>query len=339
MNETPETTNAPDAPETPPDKQNPTPTAQETASAMRAVLAIPARRHNSDGWAGRILEHAPGPAETVRALREILGKRHKGRHRAADAITELIFDHPAGWERLGPDPAATGAKRTRETPLGTCRCHEPDGTPRPALLRAQHQALIKAEWNRPMPGEVPGALEPADDGTPWLITRSSTFPNRVHHVFVLHEDTIDILACDRGADRKAHRDRYVHGFTSIARVHATRPVDWDVIAPKLDADSAEMRARPRTDWSRIDAAKGLARAAKELEGVPAHADLLLYLLGKETDARSKPTAEAALAEAGGVHGADLPALLLRAPRAEQLRLLRQAAHLMDPAENRAPQSA
>lgn len=338
MNETPET--AETAPEAAPEGQNPIPPEQAPASVPRAVLAIPVRSNNYDGWAGRILNHAPGPAETVRVLREILGKRHKGRHRVTEAISELIYDHPAGWEHLGPDPTATGGtRRVREMPLGTCRCHLPDGTARPGLARAERRALISAEWGRAVRGEVPGALEPDADGTPWRITANSTFPAHVEHVFVLDDERIAILARDDSADRKASRDRFVRGFSPVARVHATRPLDWDTIGAQLDAASAELRARPRTNWSRVHAADALTCAAKELEQVPAHADLLLYLLGKHTGhdrSSTKQTAEGALAEAAGVHSAELPALLLRAPRAEQLRLLREAAHLMDPAEHRAP---
>ena len=334
MNETPETHDT--APEAAPERQNPTPTEQAPASVPRAVLAIPVRTNNYDGWAGRILNHAPGPAATVRVLREILGKRHKGRHRVTEAISELIYDHPAGWEHLGPDPTATGSgtRRARGVPLGTCRCHLPDGTARPGLARAEHRALISAEWGRPVRGEVPGALEPDADGTPWRITASSTFPAHVEHVFLLDDNMIEIFARDNSAHRSARRDRLVHGFSPVARVHATRPLEWDTIGPHLDAASAEMRSRPRPDWNRVRAAYALTRAAKELEAVPAHADLLLYLLGKHTDQDgAKQTAEGALAEAAGVHSAELPALLLRAPRAEQFRLLREAAHLTDPAEH------
>lgn len=334
MNKTPETTATDTAPGA---LENPTPTEQDAASVPRAVLAIRAHSYNNDVWGGRILEYAPGPAETVRVLREILGKRHKGRHRVREAISELIYDHPAGWEHLGPDPAATGGtRRAREVALGACRCHLPDGTSRPGLARAERRALISAEWHREVGGGVPGALEPDADGTPWRITGSSTFPARVEHVFLLDDESIEVFARDDSADRKASRDRFVQGFSPVARVHATRPMDWEQLGPQLDAASAEMRARPRTDWNRVHAADALTRAAKELEAVPAHADLLLYLLGRHTGQDgTKQTAEGALAEACGVHGAELPALLLRASRAEQVRLLREAAQLMDPAEHRA----
>jgi hypothetical protein len=333
VNETPETSET--APAAAPESQNPTPPEQSAASVTRAVLAIPVRSNTYDGWAGRILNHAPGPAETVRVLREILGKRHTGRHRVAEAVSELIYDHPAGWEHLGAAPAADGAARRRgQMPLGTCRCHLPDGAARPGLARAERRALISAEWGRPVRGEAPEGLEADPDGTPWRITANSTLPAHVEHVFLLDDDMIEIFARDNSADRKASRDQFVHGYSPLARVRATRPLDWEEFAPHLDAASAKVRARLRTDWNRVHAAAALTRAAKELEQIPAHADLLLYLLGKHSGQDStEQTAEAALAEAARVHSADLPALLLRAPRVEQLRLLRDAAHLTDPAEH------
>jgi hypothetical protein len=333
VNETPETTDAEPAAHSAPQDQNPTPSEPVPASVMRAVLAIPVRSYDNDGWAGRILNHAPGPAETARTLHEILSKRHKGRGRVREAISELIYDHSAGWERLGADDATGGTKRRRtEIPLGTCRCHLPDGTPRPGLARAQNQALIAAEWR----GEARFTRDPHGqdaDGAPQLIQHSQTLDADVAHILLLTGDTIEIHARDNSADRAINKAATVRGFSPAARISAARPLDWNEIGPHLDRVSAELRARPRTDWDRVHAADALTRAAKELERVPPHADLLLYLLGKETGQHSKQAAEGALAEAGGVHSAELPALLLRAPRAEQLRLLREAAYLMDPAQH------
>ncbi|MBR7830623.1 hypothetical protein KDK95_30255 [Actinospica sp. MGRD01-02] len=340
MNQTPETTETDTAPGAA-NNPVPTPTGQDAASTLRAVLAIPFHRYDDDRWAGRILEYAPGPAETVRALREILGKRHKGRHRVREAISELIYDHPVGWERLGPDPNAPGgARRARERAPGACRCHLPDGTPRPGLTRAERQALVAAEWGRAaVRGEAP-ALDPGGDGAPWRISGSSTLPARVEHVFLLDGDVIEVFARDDSADRNNVRDGLLRGFSPVARVHATRPMDWAEFGPRLDAASAEVRSRPRTDWNRVHAVDALTRAAKELESVPAHADLLLYMLGKHTGQEgTRQMAEGALAEAGGVHGAELPALLLRASRAEQVRLLREAARLMDRPDTAPPHLA
>ena len=65
---------------------------------------------------------------------------------------------------------------------------------------------------------------------------------------------------------------------------------------------------------------------------------MLYVLGgSRTDqGEANPVAVAALAAAANVHGADLPALLLRTDRAEQLRVLRLAAHQLDPDSFGAP---
>ena len=315
----------------PQDTETSAPAEQAPEPVMRAVLAIPTYDNNG-GWAGRILGDAPGPAATVRVLHEILGKRHKGRNRVRDAVSELIHDHPAGWEHLGDPSNTTGGTRRRgEIPLGVCRCHHPDGTAREGLARAQRDALASAEWR----GHAHFARDPEADGAPRLITKSHALDPGVAHVFLVNGDCIEIHARDNSADRNFNKVAEVRGFSTAARVKATGPIDWDALGPQIDAASAELRARPRTDWDRVGAARALARAAKELERVPAHADLVLYLLGKEAGT-SRRAAEAALAEAGDVHSADLPALLLRAPRSEQLRLLRDAAHATDPAEHHAP---
>lgn len=104
----------------------------------------------------------------------------------------------------------------------------------------------------------------------------------------------------------------------------------------MDEASAQIRARPRRDYQRAATARTLAETATRLAP---HADLVLYLLGggTRTDPPSRePDAEAALAAAADIHSADLPALLLRAPRSEQIRLLKLAAHQLDPDKHPAP---
>ena len=297
----------------------------------RAVLAVPLPER---GWAGRILTCAPGPTATARVLQEILHARHKGRDRAARAISELIYQHPAGWEHLGTDPAAAPTRtRKRRVELGRCRCHLPDGTACPALARAQQDALTSAEFGQPH--RI--AAAPDEDGAPWLITHRHSLDQDVAHLFLLHQNHIQIFARDQ-SDQDHYTEVAVRGFDQAARIPASRPTNWESFAPVLDAASAAIRARPRRDWKREAAARALAQTATRLQRVAAHVDLVLYLLGGGNTASGQPDplAEAALAAAANVHGADLPALLLRSDRADQIRLLKLAAHHLDPDKHPAP---
>ena len=320
--------------ETPDTAQSTGTPAPAPAPVPRAILAVPLPDR---GWAGRILTHAPGPAETVKLLHEILTTRHKGRDRASEAISELIYGHPAGWEYLGTEPGTEAARtRQREVPLGRCRCHQPDGTGRPGLLTAAQRALTNAEWGkgssyRPDPG-------PGTDGAPWLITDRWTMDEDIAHVFLLHPDRIEVYARDQSAPDHYTEVGIIRGFTPAARVPASRQHDWEQTGPALDQASATIRARPRHDWQRAAAARALAEAAKRLERISPHTDLVLYVLGgSRTDqGEANPIAVAALAAAANVHGGDLPALLLRTDRAEQLRVLKLAAHQLDPDTHHAP---
>ena len=299
--------------------------------APRAVLAVPLPER---GWAGRILTCAPGPAATARVLQEILHARHKGRDRAARAISELIYQHPAGWEHLGTDPAAAPTRtRKRRVELGRCRCHLPDGTARPALARAQQDALTSAEFGQPH--RIAAALD--EDGAPWLITHRHSLDKDVAHLFLLHPGHLQIFARDQSGEDH-YTEVAVRGFDQAAHIPTSRPTDWERFAPVLDAASTAIRARPRRDWKREAAARTLAETATRLQRIAAHADLVLYLLGGGNAARAEPDplAEAALAAAANVHGADLPALLLRSDRADQVRLLKLAAHRLDPNKHPAP---
>lgn len=309
---------------------------QDIASAPipmvpRAVLAVPLPER---GWAGRILTHAPGPAATARILQEILRTRHTGRDRAARAISELIYQHPAGWEHLGTDPANPPTRtRKRKVELGRCRCHLPDSTARPALARAQQDALTSAEFGQPHRVEP----APGHDGAPWLITHRHSLDEDVAHLFLLHPGHINIFARDQ-SDQDHLTEVAIRGFSHVARIPTSRPTNWESFAPELDAASAAIRARPRRDWKREAAARTLAETATRLQRVAAHVDLVLYLLGGVNTASGQPDplAEAALAAAANVHGADLPALLLRSDRADQIRLLKLAAHHLAPDKHHAP---
>jgi hypothetical protein len=307
--------------------------ASAIAPVARAVIALPMPEQR---WAGRILTHAPGPAETARVLHEILATRFKGRDRTLRAAAELVDEHPAGWEYLRPPPGTAAARtRRRETPLGRCRCHQDDGTPRPGLLDAQRRALRDAEWgrsHRPEPG-------PGTDGAPWLITNAWGLPDDIAHLFLIDADHINLYARDKSADTHFSRAAQIPMPTQAARVWARPPIDWEQLAPELDEASARIRARPRRDWERAAAARTLAETATRLARIAPHADLVLYLLGGGTPTETgtgAPVCEAALAAAADVHSADLPALLLRAPRSEQIRLLKLAAHQLDPDKHRAP---
>jgi hypothetical protein len=296
--------------------------------APSAIIAVPLATGRNDkvDWSGRILEHAPGPAETARILHTILTTRFKGHTRVSQATDEVLAEHPAGWEYLGPEPGAKAGRTRRDAPLGRCRCHQADGTARPGLLYAAHRALRAAEWGpdyRPTP-------DPGEDGAPWKISSRQSVTKDVAHLFLINGERFEVHARDQSAEDH---------FTLIARLSLRTRVDWDEIGDELDQASAQVRQRPKRDWNREYAAKDLARAAKLLGTFPSHVDLVLYLLGggaRHEYAAPNKQAEAALAAAAGVHGAELFATLHNATRAEQVRLLTLAAHQLRPAEHPAP---
>jgi hypothetical protein len=320
-----------DTPDTAETGQRPSAAAPTAATDPRAVIALPTAQQR---WAGRILTRAPGPGQSARVLHEILTTRFKGRDRALRAAATLIDEHPAGWQHLGPPPDTPATRtRRRETPLGRCLCHHEDGTARPGLLEAQRRALLDAEWGRPHRLE-PG---PGSNGAPWLITSAWGLPDDVAHLFLIHDDHVTLYARDQSADTHFSQAAQIPTITRPggAPVH----IDWEQLAPVLDEASAQIRARSRRDYQRAATARTLAETATRLSRIAPHADLVLYLLGggTRTDPPSRePDAEAALAAAADIHSADLPALLLRAPRSEQIRLLKLAAHQLDPDKHPAP---
>jgi hypothetical protein len=285
------------------------------------VIAL--RGDGDDRWQGRYLRHAPGPADTARLLRQIVTTRYRGRRRYESAVRELIGAHPAGWASLGtgtrkdPVPAA----RRAPAPAGTCLCHEPDGSLRPALLDAALAALPQPQFLRPRPESRPCGQYPAD-GSPWLIERGQFLPAGIHHVFVLYTDVLEIRARDGARE---------HQFIPAFHLPWDQAeADWDA----LDQRCAAIRARTKAHLAAERTAEILADTAKQLAAIPPHADLVLHLLGTASRYLAIPphaTPEAALARAADIHTADLPGHLLRLGRSDQIALLRTAAHHLDPA--------
>ncbi len=286
-----------------------------------AVIAIPTR---DDGFHGRYLHHAPGPAATVELLRALFAACYRGRRGYENAIRELITEHPSGWARLGTATSKDPHIKPRRTPapVGQCYCHHADGTPRPELIEAALATLYQAEirensWIR-VPHGTPG------DGSPLRI-RSGMVPGGIEYVYVLHRDGIVVKARD-GAYPTSQRFMQAAGF------------GWDSppAAEQLERACAAIRARTPADLAHEAAADILADTAQRLAQIPAHHDLVLHLLADASRFLSVPpatTPQEALARAAGLHSAELAGHLHHLERGEQIRLLRHAAHQLNPAKH------
>jgi hypothetical protein len=302
----------------------PTPDPADPPSTPGAVLAIPT---GDDGFHGRYLHHAPGPAATAELLRTLFHIRYRGRYGYEKAVRELISEHPSGWVRLGVatsrDPQVT--PRRAPAPVGECYCHLPDGTAHPVLVAAALATLHEAEIHSRGGVRIPrGDL---GDGSPWKI-RNGEVPDGIDYVYVLHPRGVVVKVRD-GAYARTGKFLAAAGF------------DWDRPMPgeQIERACAAVRARTVADLADHKAADILAETARRLREIPAHQDLVLYLLAASSRYLSVPgehTPESALARAAALHPAELAGHLHHLERAEQVRLLAQAAHQLSPDNHPAP---
>lgn len=306
-----------------PDPAQTEPPAPDTPPGSGAVIAIPAR---DGGFIGRYLHHAPGPAATTELLRDLVAIRFRGRRGYERLVRELISDHPSGWARLGAATSKDPEVKPRRAPapVGQCYCHQVDATPHPALIAAAlatlHDAEIHEHGRLHIPHGRPG------DGSPWLIT-SREVPDGIDYAYVLFREGMNIEVRD-GASRSGRFERPVL-------------FQWDnpPTGEEIQRACAAIRARTPADLAHEKAAAILAETAQQLRAVPAHHDLVLHLLSRASRHLSVPahnTPEAALARAAGLHTAELAGHLHRLERGEQIRLLLQAAHQLNPAKHTAP---
>ncbi len=293
-----------------------------------AVIAIP---ENGGGFHGRYLHHAPGPAATARLLRDLFASRYPGRKGYIRACRELIGQHPSGWQRLG---TATGKDpeikpRRAPAPVGTCYCHQPDGTWNPAVTAAALATLSRAEsaairGEHTSPGWLLGQQPRPGDGSPLLI-RDHHVPDGIDHVYLLFDDGAQILTRD-GAHPNTCR------LAQATSLSWADPVDDE----QIERATRAVRARTPADLAYEKAADILADTAQRLAHIPAHHDLVLYLLSVPSGYLGVPaetTPQAALARAADLHPAQLPAHLHELERSEQVRLLRRAAHQLNPVKH------
>jgi hypothetical protein len=293
-----------------------------------AVIAIPGRK---DEIKGRYLHHAPGPAATATLLLELFRVRYRGRDGYTRAIRELINDHPSGWQRLGTRATRSPEVKPRRAPApaGTCYCHLDDGSLHPEVIRAALHTMHRAEATSGdydqrsvhVPHGRPG------DGSPWLM-RTHDIPRHLDHVYVLYRTHLDIHVRD-GAYPKTNK------FVSATGLSWREPFDPD----QVERECAAVRERTVADRANENAADALANTVRRLAEIPAHHDLVLHLLRRDSAYYNVPaenTPEAALARAAGIDPADLPAHLRTLERPAQLDLLRAAAHQLNPAAYRAP---
>jgi len=304
---------------------HPTPApAAERAPEHGAVIAVPT---HDGGVHGRYLHHAPGPAATVEILLALFTTRYRGRRGYATAVRELIIEHPSGWARLGSATSRDKEIKPRRAPapVGECYCHQPDGAPRPALIEAALATLHDAEanpnsWIRVRHGEL-------GDGTPWKIDGGAV-PDGIEYVYVLTPRGILVKARD-GA------------YPNTSRFAAAIEFRWDQPPrpEQIEHACAAIRARTTTDLAQEKSADILADAARQLAAIPAHHDLVLHLIAGASRYLSVPgehTPESALARAAGLHPAELGGHLHRIERGEQIRLLRRAAHQLNPDKHPEP---
>lgn len=299
-----------------------------TEESPGAVIAMPDR---ASGFHGRYLHHAPSPSDTARLLRELFAVRYPGRRGYARACAELIGEHPSGWQRLGAATAKDPEVKPRRAParVGTCYCHQPDGTWQPtvtaaalATLRRAESAAIRGEHTSPawLLGDAP---QPGD-GSPLLI-REHHVPDGIDHIYVLFDDGARILARDGAYPNTAR-------FTQATGLRWTDPLNTE----QIERASRAVRERTPADLAHEKAADMLADTAQRLAQIPAHHDLVLHLLADASRYLSVPpatTPQAALARAAGLHPAELAGHLHHLERGEQVRLLRHAAHQLNPAKH------
>lgn len=298
----------------------PTPAPADPAPERGAVIAIPTR----DGFQGRYLHHAPGPAATVELLCALFAARYPGRRGYERAVRELISEHPSGWARLGCATSKDKQIKPRRAPapVGECYCHRADGTPHPALIAAALATLHEAEiWES---GAVRIPHGELGDGSPYRI-HSSVVPDGIDYAYVLYREALVVKARD-GAYPKTSRFEWAIG------VDWHRPPQGEAI----EQACAAIRARTPANLANEHAADILANTARKLAQIPAHHDLVLHLLAgasRYLNVPAEATPEAALARAAGLHPAQLPGHLHLLERGEQVRLLQQAAYQLNPVKH------
>jgi hypothetical protein len=308
---------------------NPAPqSAQPEPSA--SVIAIPT---GGDAFRGRYLHHTEGPAATARLILDLFAVRYRSREGLRRAASELIYAHPGGWRHLGTATSKDRKIRPRRAPapVGACYCHQADGTASTAYIEEALAAHARAEaahihGSACVESVLPRG-ESAGPGQPALITRGSV-PESIDHVYLMYRGSLQIEARD-GAHPRA--GRFVPAVTL--------PWGEETDAKEIEDAVAAVRTRTEADLAREKVAEILAETANRLRTIPAHHDLVLHLLAGNSRFLSIPREhgpEAALARAADLHTAELPGHLHRLERGEQIRLLNQAAHLMNPATHPTP---
>lgn len=310
------------------------PTSPATSNALGTGQPAPLSTHSvigvraDRGWEGRYLHHSPSLTETGTLLHQLITLRYRQGERLYAAARDLIGDHPAGWDHLGAATKKDPQLKARRVPapLGQCLCHEPDGAMRPALAAAAYQALRETEkplGYRPAPTASRQGLT---DGSPWLVRSGTEVPDTIEYLFLLTYEGLEVLARDGATP---------HTFAPAGTAPWTGSVDWEAI----EARTAHVRNRTKSDLAAEAAAHALAGAARRLSTIPAHVDLVLHLVSESRRRAYSPVPgdpEAALAAAAGVHSADLPGHLLRLNRSDQIALLQTAAHQLDPVQHASP---
>ncbi|WP_034261807.1 hypothetical protein [Actinospica robiniae] len=293
-----------------------------------AVIAVPA---GGGAFQGRYLHHAPGPSATARIILDLFAVRYRSREGLRRAAAELINAHPGGWRYLGAATSKDREIRPRRAPapVGSCFCHQDDGSPSPAYVEAALAAHARAEAAQLLGNASAASVLPpggsAGPGHAALITRSSV-PEGIDLIYLLYRDGLLIEVRD-GA-----YPNYGRFTPAIVDVPWGREIDPGAIEDAV----AAVRSRTPADLARAKVAETLAETAERLRAIPAHHDLVLHLLAGNSRHLSIPREhgpETALARAAGLHTAELPGHLHRLERGEQIRLLNQAAHLLNPAEH------
>lgn len=288
-------------------------------SGAHAVIAAHRFGH-ARPWTGRYLHEAASIAETAEKLCQIVRRHHAN---SVTAAQHLLDERPAGWRRLGTTTAKDPEPKIRRSPapVGTCLCHETDGSPTPPLIASGLTALSGIEYDRVTrpPGYRPGT-DPTAAGY-WTITRQSPLPPGTTTLFLLAPDALVIGA--RG-----------NGHPAFVRVGT---VLWNAPAPRAFAAIATS-AEKITDRSMemvFDelAAATLERARAALEKIPTHHDLVLHLVSQAGGDLAR--LETALARQAGCHPADLPGHLHRLDRHAQNALLAATADHLHPERRQA----
>lgn len=225
-----------------------------------AVIARPNRHTGDRSWQGRYLHHAPGPSATARLIRDTVTARSTVRTRLSAGRSELIDEHPCGWEHLGARTAKDPEIKARRRPAaaGACYCHTPDGQLRPAYLEQLLGLLDRAEQAPVYSGEefkkvMPRSADPTDS-VPCLMGSFQNLPDRVAYAFILRAESITI-AVRHGASPCE--------YLKAGEIDWSGEADWE----QIDATAAAIRARTTEDQH---PARARARGRTRPRRRPAH---------------------------------------------------------------------